>query len=116
MSTRRQLTAPSFVHRGRPDTYTRRALTHTCFVSTLSRCSYYDLCKWNERFERAYLLNAREYAAWERRQKEALDTERKVMASVPGWVVNKPRYYTTYQRTPHFTEVISHDIERSNYL
>lgn len=92
------------------------AHSSACVVSTLFRCSYYDLCKWNERFERAYLLNAREYAAWERRQKEALDNERKIMATVPGHVVNKPRYFTSYQRTPHFTEVISHDMDRSNYV
>ncbi len=77
--------------------------------------SYYDLSKWNERFERAYLLNAREYAAWERRQKEALDNERKLMAAVPGFEVNKPRFYTGYQRTPHWTDTVSHDMDRSNY-
>lgn len=62
--------------------------------------SYYNLSRFNARFERGYVLQAKEDASWERRHKEYLDRERGLMAAVPGWVVHKPRFYTQAETRP----------------
>ena len=64
------------------------------------RRSYYNLSKFNERFERAYVMQAREEVRWAARQKEMLDNERELMAHKPGWVVNKRRYFTQWEDRP----------------
>ena len=46
------------------------------------------------------MLQAAEDARWLRRQKELLDGERALMAGTPGWVVNKPRYFTQGESRP----------------
>jgi hypothetical protein len=66
----------------------------------LLACSYYNLSRFNEKFERAYVLQAKEDAAWLRKQKEFLDAERELMADKPGWVVNKRRYFTQWEDRP----------------
>ena len=62
--------------------------------------SYYNLSRFNEKFERAYVEQAREDVRWERRQKEALDAERALMGAVPGWVVGRRRYFTQPEDRP----------------
>ena len=64
------------------------------------RRSYYNLARFNQKFERAYVEQAREDAAWARRQKEILDNERALMADVPGWVVGRRRYHTQWEDKP----------------
>jgi GRIM-19 protein len=63
-------------------------------------CSFYNLARFNEKFERAYVLQAQENARWLRRQKEYLDNERALMGNEPGWVVGKRRYITTFDDKP----------------
>lgn len=63
-------------------------------------CSYYNLARFNEKFERAYVLQAQEEVRWNARQKEYLDNERALMGNVPGWVVNKRRYLTQWEDRP----------------
>ena len=65
------------------------------------------MSKFNERFERAYVLQAQEDARWLRRQKEMLDNERTIMADAHGWVVNKPRYFTQAEKRPDM-DVLDH--------
>ncbi len=60
-------------------------------------CSYYNLARFNAKFERAYVEQAREDVRWSRRQAELLDGERKLMANVPGWVVGQRRYFTQWE-------------------
>jgi hypothetical protein len=62
--------------------------------------SYYNLSRFNERFERAYVNQAREDVRWQSRHKELLDQERALMGSVPGWVVGQRRYFTTWEERP----------------
>jgi len=64
------------------------------------RRSYYNLSRFNERFERGYVLQAREDASWARRHAEYLDRERELMAGVPGWTVHKSRFYTQPEGKP----------------
>lgn len=66
----------------------------------LAPCSYYNLSRFNEKFERAYVLQAQENVRWERRQKEYLDRERELMKDVPGWVVGQRRYFTQFEEKP----------------
>jgi len=63
--------------------------------------NYYNLSRFNAKFERAYVLQAQEEVRWQRRQKELLDTERELMKSVPGWVVGQRRYYTSWEDRPN---------------
>ena len=56
--------------------------------------SYRNLAKINERFERAYVLQAIEEADWQRRHKAMVDQERSWMRNRPDWVVNKSHYFT----------------------
>ncbi len=62
--------------------------------------SYYNLSRFNEKFERAYVLQAQEDVRWLRRQKEILDGERALMAKVPGWVVGQRRFFTSWEDKP----------------
>ncbi len=55
----------------------------------------------NEKYERAYVEQAREDVAWERRQKELLDGERALMKDVKGWVVGRRRYFTQWEDKPN---------------
>lgn len=59
-----------------------------------------NLARFNEKFERAYVEQARENVRWERRQAEMLDNERELMKNVPGWVVGQRRYYTQWEDRP----------------
>ncbi len=55
------------------------------------------MSRFNEKFERAYVMQAREDVRWERRQKEYLDAERDLMHNKKGdaaWVVGRRRYFT----------------------
>lgn len=63
-------------------------------------CSYYNLARFNEKFERAYVEQAKENVRWQRRQKEILANERTLMADVPGWVVNQRRFWTQWESRP----------------
>ena len=74
------------------------AISLHCFYFRL--CSYYNLSKFNEKFERAYVMQAKEDVRWLRREKEYLDNERQLMAGVPGWVVGKRRYFTQWEDKP----------------
>ena len=62
--------------------------------------SYYNLARFNEKFERAYVMQAREEVAWLAREKEYLDNERALMAGTPGWTVGKRRYLTQWEDRP----------------
>ena len=62
--------------------------------------SYYNLSRLNERFERAYVAQAKENVRWDRREKEYLDNERALMGGVEGWVVGKLRYATQWEDKP----------------
>lgn len=62
--------------------------------------NYQNLSRWNARFERGYVLQAIEDAAWQRRQKEMVDAERELMKDTPGWVVQKSRYWTQAEEKP----------------
>ena len=62
--------------------------------------SYYNLARFNEKFERAYVMQAKEEVRWTAREKEYLDNERALMAAVPGWVVGKRRYLTQWDDRP----------------
>jgi len=78
-------------------------LPHLSVLPTPSRPpvrSYYNLSRFNQRFERAYVLQAQEDARWLRRQKEVLDRERELMAGKPGWVVGKSRFWTQAEKRP----------------
>jgi hypothetical protein len=66
---------------------------------------YIELAKLNERFERAYVLQAVENAAAPRRNKAMLDRERKLMENDPDWVVNQSPYMTKRRTAPAFDEV-----------
>jgi hypothetical protein len=63
--------------------------------------NYYNLSRFNAKFERAYVLQAQEEVRWQRRQKELLDSERELMKNVPGWVVGQRRYYTSWEDRPN---------------
>lgn len=63
--------------------------------------NYYNLARFNAKFERAYVKQAQEEARWLRRQKELLDGERELMRHVPGWVVGQRRYFTTWEDRPN---------------
>lgn len=84
----------------RPDVFGFSTLSFISSFLSLCLCSYYNLCRFNERFERAYVLQAKEDVAWQKRQKECLDNERKLMSGVEGWVVNKPRFFTQAEKKP----------------
>lgn len=71
-----------------------------CVFSIPPPRSYYNLARFNEKFERAYVEQARENVQWERRQKELLDNERALMAHVPGWVVGGRRFFTQWEDRP----------------
>lgn len=58
------------------------------------------MARFNEKFERAYVEQARENVRWIRRQKELLDGERELMKDVPGWVVGQRRFYTQWEEKP----------------
>lgn len=62
--------------------------------------SYMSLARFNEKFQRAYVEQAREDVSWERKQKECLDGERKLMENVHGWVVGGRRYFTQWEDKP----------------
>jgi hypothetical protein len=83
--------------------------------------SYYNVSRFNERFERAYVLQSREEVRWQRRQKELLDgwvhevvgqaprlrdpaaprcSERKLMAARPDWVIGKRRFFLQWEDKP----------------
>ena len=66
---------------------------------------YLELAKMNERFERAYVLQAAEDAAAPRRIKATIDTERRIMEDEKGWVVNQSQYYTMRPKSPAFDEL-----------
>lgn len=53
----------------------------------VNACSYYNLSRFNEKFERAYVAQATENVRWLRRQKEFLDKERELMKDVRFRVV-----------------------------
>jgi hypothetical protein len=59
-----------------------------------------SLARFNEKFQRAYVQQAREDVSWERKQKECLDGERKLMENVHGWVVGGRRYFTQWEDKP----------------
>jgi len=80
---------------------------HTTTIDSHSFCaphhqqlSYLALARFNEKFERAYVEQAREDVSWERKQKECLDGERKLMSGVDGWVTGKRRYFTQWEDRP----------------
>ena len=62
--------------------------------------SYLSLARFNAKFERAYVEQAREDVQWERRQKECLDGERDLMKGVKGWVVGSRRFFTQWEDKP----------------
>ena len=62
--------------------------------------SYLSLARFNAKFERAYVEQAREDVQWERRQKECLDNERDLMQHAKGWVVGGRRYFTQWEDKP----------------
>jgi hypothetical protein len=66
---------------------------------------YLELAKMNERFERAYVLQAVENATAPRRHKTALDRERHMMRNHPDWVVNQSPYFTDRAEAPTFDEL-----------
>lgn len=69
-----------------------------------SVCSYYNLSRFNAKFERAVVAQAAEDVRWARREKELLDNERALMAGAPGgagaWVVGKRRFATQFEDKP----------------
>ena len=69
------------------------------YVSRVSR-SYYNLSRFNAKFERAVVAQAAEDVRWQRREKELLDNERALMSNVPGWVVGKRRFATQFEERP----------------
>lgn len=75
------------------------------FLRTADDRRYIELAKINERFERAYVLQAVENAAAPRRNKAMLDRERKLMESDPDWIVNQSPYMTRRRTAPAFDEV-----------
>lgn len=80
--------------------HTRAQHAYTPPTALAPARSYYNLSRFNERFERAVVLQAQEDVRWARREKEILDNERALMANVPGWVVNKRRYATQFEEKP----------------
>ncbi len=70
------------------------------FIYSVDDYNYFNMSRLNEKYERAYVEQAREDVAWERRQKEILDKERSLMASVSGWVVGQRRYLTQWEDKP----------------
>ena len=70
------------------------------FVYTVDDYNYFNMSRLNEKYERAYVEQAREDAAWSRRQAELLDNERALMAGVGGWVVGRRRYFTQWEDKP----------------
>ena len=70
------------------------------FTHPTTHPSYFNLARFNERFERAYVAQASEDVRWLRRQKEFLDAERALMANVPGWTVGRRRYATQWETKP----------------
>lgn len=75
------------------------------FVRTTDERRYIELAKINERFERAYVLQAVEDVTAPRRNKALIDTERELMASDPKWVVNQSPYMTARPKAPAFDEM-----------
>eukprot|EP01138_Halocafeteria_seosinensis_P009493 gb/GECG01009702.1/.p1 GENE.gb/GECG01009702.1/~~gb/GECG01009702.1/.p1 ORF type:complete len:144 (+),score=5.64 gb/GECG01009702.1/:1-432(+) len=61
---------------------------------------YFRLAKLNERYERAYVLQAIEEKDWQKRHKAMIDREREWMSDKPDWVVNRSVYYTQRQDRP----------------
>lgn len=87
--------------RPHPPTHPHTTLIHThTYSHSTPRRSYYNLSRFNEKFERAYVMQAREEVAWTARQKELLDNERRLMAGVPGWVTGRKRYFTQWEDRP----------------
>ena len=76
------------------------SLTHTQHPLTPPTPSYLSLARFNAKFERAYVEQAREDVQWERRQKECLDNERDLMQHAKGWVVGGRRYFTQWEDKP----------------
>ena len=70
-------------------------------MDTVEDYSYANMSRLNGKYERAYVEQAREDVAWERRQKELLDGERALMAGVKGWVVGGRRYLTQWEDRPN---------------
>jgi len=72
------------------------------FIYKVDDYNYFNMSRLNEKYERAYVEQAREDAAWERRQKEILDRERALMHAAPGgaWVVGQRRYLTQWEDKP----------------
>jgi hypothetical protein len=77
-----------------------RCLTLRLPTPRSAPCSYYNLSRFNEKFERAYVAQAAENVRWQRRQKELLDGERTLMQGTEGWVVGKRRYLTQWDDRP----------------
>ncbi|KAA0148108.1 hypothetical protein FNF27_06953 [Cafeteria roenbergensis] len=75
------------------------------YVRTTDERRYIELAKINERFERAYVLQAVEDVTAPRRNKALIDTERELMASDPKWVVNQSPYMTARPKAPAFDEM-----------
>ncbi len=71
-----------------------------CVPRARSPPSYLSLARFNAKFERAYVEQAREDVQWERRQKECLDGERDLMKGVKGWVVGSRRFFTQWEDKP----------------
>jgi len=67
--------------------------------------NYYNLARFNAKFERAYVEQAKEEVRWQRRQAELLDGERALMKHVPGWVVGQRRYFTTWEDRPNLDAI-----------
>jgi len=70
------------------------------YVRSADERRYVELAKLNERFERAYVLQAVEDATAPRRNKANIDAERAAMASDPKWVVNQSPYFTKRAAPP----------------
>lgn len=69
-------------------------------IDDIEERNYYQLSKFNQKFERAYVMQAQENVRWERREKEYLDNEREAMKKVDGWQVGKKRFYTQFEDKP----------------
>lgn len=58
---------------------------------------YREMHDFAQRYERAYLVQARNRITTEREKAVILDEEREVMAHIPGWTAGKGPYYTQPQ-------------------
>ena len=77
-------------------------------------CSYLKLAKINERYERAYVLQAIETASYQKRHKEMVDREREWMRDRPEWTVNQSHFYTQRQDRPSNDPMDPRTMERLN--